>query len=62
MTTANRRGGFLLPLVIVAVGIVLLLNNLNILSWGVWEDLARLWPALLILGGATLLWRQWRGG
>ena len=62
MTTQPYRGSFFLPLLLVIAGILLLLNNLGVLEWSVWEEIAKLWPVLLILGGGALFWRQWRGG
>lgn len=55
MATQRRRGGFALPLVLVALGIILLLNNLGCLSWQVWEHIGRLWPILLIAIGVDLM-------
>ena len=60
MTTRNHRGSLFLPLLVIVGGILLLLNNLNVLDWSVWGEIARFWPVLLILGGAALFWRQWR--
>ncbi|MFQ5793844.1 MAG: LiaI-LiaF-like domain-containing protein [Candidatus Bipolaricaulia bacterium] len=40
---------------IAAVGIILLLNQFGYLPWYLWGDLVRLWPALLIAIGISLL-------
>jgi hypothetical protein len=37
------------------VGIILLMNTLGILEWGIWWSLLRLWPVLLIAAGLDLL-------
>jgi hypothetical protein len=50
-----RRGGLLGPIVLVGLGVILLLNNLGRLDWGVWEALIRLWPVLIIGAGLDLL-------
>ena len=50
-----RRGGLVGPAILVALGVVLLLNNLGYLGWGVWETLVRLWPLLLIAIGLDLM-------
>jgi Cell wall-active antibiotics response 4TMS YvqF/Domain of unknown function (DUF5668) len=50
-----RHGGLVGPAVLVALGVVFLLNNLGYLGWGVWETLLRLWPVLLIAIGLDLL-------
>jgi hypothetical protein len=49
----RRRGGrhVVGPLILLGVGIVLLLNNLEILPWTVWRDLWPFWPVLLMLLG-----------
>jgi len=55
MSGQERKGGFVLPLILVALGIILLLNNLGRLSWDVWEYIVRLWPILLIAAGLDLI-------
>ena len=39
----------------ICIGTILLLNTLDILEWGVWLDLLRLWPVLLISLGIRML-------
>lgn len=51
----RSRGSVVVPLVFIAAGVVLILNNLGYLSWGVWSLLARLWPVVLIAFGLDLL-------
>lgn len=51
----SRRGGVVGPLILIALGAVLLLNNLGLLEWSVWEILLRLWPVLLIATGLDLI-------
>lgn len=43
------------PITLIALGLMLLLNNLQIIDWGVWDTIWRLWPVLLIALGAELL-------
>ncbi|GAB4308291.1 MAG: hypothetical protein Kow0097_08810 [Candidatus Bipolaricaulota bacterium] len=50
-----RRDSFLVSLVLIAAGVILLLNNLGHLPWSVWGTLARLWPVLLIALGLDIL-------
>jgi len=50
-----RQRSLFLPLVLIALGIVFLLNNLGLLAWDVWEQLSRLWPILLIALGLDLM-------
>ena len=61
MAGRSRASGVVLSLLLVALGVVLLLNNLGLLRWSVWRWIAHLWPLVLILGGAWLLWRHLRG-
>jgi len=56
----RRLTGLLLPTIIVAAGIVLLLNTTGILSWSAWSELGRLWPVAVILFGLTLVWNRFR--
>ena len=50
-----RRGGLVGAAILVTLGVVLLLNNLGYLGWGVWETLGHLWPLLLIAIGLDLM-------
>jgi len=50
-----RRGGLVGPMILIGLGIVLLLNNLGILDWSIWEVIFRLWPVLLIAAGLDIL-------
>jgi hypothetical protein len=56
----RRISGFLLPAIIVAAGIVLLLNTTGVLSWSAWSELGRLWPVAVILFGLSILWNRFR--
>jgi hypothetical protein len=40
---------------LIGLGVVLLLNNLGLLGWSIWEALLRLWPVLIIGAGLDLL-------
>ena len=51
----SRRGGIVGPIILIALGAVLLLNNLGLLEWSVWEVLLRLWPLILIATGLDLI-------
>ncbi len=50
----------LVGVALVLVGIIYLLDNLN-LAWLAWLRFSTLWPVLLILGGAVVLYRYLRG-
>lgn len=43
------------PIILISLGVLFLLNTLNVLPWGVWQTLWRLWPVILILVGVDLL-------
>lgn len=53
-----RLTRFLKGLVIILVGAILLLNNLNILEWAVWPNILKFWPLLLISVGISLIFRK----
>ncbi len=42
-------------LALVAVGAILLANTLGLLSWGVWWNIASLWPLLLVAAGLDVI-------
>ncbi len=44
---------------VVRVGVVLLLQTLGILPWGLWGILWRFWPALIIIIGISILFRRY---
>ena len=56
----GRCSGIVLPLLIVAAGIVLLLNTIGVLSWSAWSEVGRLWPIAVILFGVSLVWQRFR--
>ena len=43
------------PLVVMAAGVLLLLNTLDVVTWDIWNDVGRWWPALIILLGLGVL-------
>lgn len=49
---------FLKGSLIILIGVILLLNNLNILEWSVWYNILKLWPLLLISLGISLIFRK----
>ena len=51
----RRHGGFVWPLILIGAGVIFLLNNMNVLSWTVWDALWRMWPVLLIAIGLDIL-------
>ena len=51
----RRRGTVVWPLLLIAVGSLLLLQNLGLLPWSLWGQTWRLWPLVLVLIGLELL-------
>lgn len=54
-TEKKRHVFILLPTVLIILGVIILLNNLGIISWGTWSFVWKLWPLLLVLWGLDLL-------
>lgn len=54
--------GLVLPFLLIAVGAVLLLNNLGVVPFSIWSTLAQLWPVILVLVGIELLLGRRRPG
>ena len=55
MDERKRRVSLAGPVILIGLGIILLLNNLGVLEWSVWEVIFRLWPVLLIALGLEIL-------
>ncbi len=43
------------PFILIGLGIVLLLQQLNMIQWSLWEVVFRLWPLIIIAVGADIL-------
>jgi len=52
------RPGLIGPLILLAIGFILLFNNLGYISWDIWTVLWRFWPVILILLGLEILVSQ----
>lgn len=57
-----RNRSFLWPLLLIAFGVFLLMDNAGILPRGSWEVLWRFWPVFLILAGADMVLRALGSG
>jgi hypothetical protein len=55
MDRPYHRGGLVGPILLIAAGLIFLLNNLGILSYSIWILLLQIWPVLLIAIGIDLL-------
>jgi hypothetical protein len=51
----NRGLSIVGPFILIGLGIVLLLQQLNIIQWSIWEVAFRLWPLIIIAVGADIL-------
>jgi hypothetical protein len=54
MQNSYRRPSLFWPIVLIGLGVLLLLQNLNLLPPNVWEALVPLWPVLLIVLGLDM--------
>lgn len=54
---ASQKGnpGLVGPIIVIGFGILLLMSNLGMLQWSVWEVVLKLWPILLVAAGLDLL-------
>lgn len=50
-----RHGAPIWGVLLVFLGVVFLLQTLDILPWDLWRTLWRFWPALLVVGGINVL-------
>lgn len=55
----NPQAAIIVGAALIFFGLLALLRNLD-LPWLFWLRFDVLWPALLILGGAVLIWRRFR--
>ena len=56
----NQQAALIVGVALVLLGIMFLAQNLQ-LVWLRWLDADVLWPLLLVLGGAALIWRRVKG-
>lgn len=55
----RRHGdGSFFGLILIAGGVLLLLNTLNLLPWKVWDNVWRFWPLLLVLWGLQIIFGE----
>jgi hypothetical protein len=51
----NRGSSIVGPFILIGLGIVLLLQQLDVIHWSLWEIIFRLWPLIIIAVGADVL-------
>ena len=56
----NPQTALIIGAALVVLGAMFLVQNLHI-GWLYWLDAGVLWPLLLIIGGAALVWRRTKG-
>ncbi len=54
----ERRPGYVGPLILIAIGFILLFNKLGLLHWWSWGSLWQYWPVILILWGIEIIARN----
>jgi len=54
----GKRRGFFAPILLIAIGLIFLGNNLGLIPGEGWEMIWRLWPVLLIIAGLNDLVRR----
>ena len=47
----NRNGNLLVGGVLIALGVVFLLNTMGLFPWRLWSQMWRLWPLILVVIG-----------
>ncbi|MBM3932834.1 MAG: hypothetical protein FJ319_00765 [SAR202 cluster bacterium] len=58
MLNGNRVGIPIFAVVLVTLGVIFLLQNLDVLPSSIWSDLWRLWPVIIILVGVGIIFRS----
>ena len=58
----TRSGLSLWPFILIGLGVLFLLENLGVRTWGVWNAVAVWWPLILIVIGADLITRPYTWG
>lgn len=58
MSSRRSNRSLVFPLILVFLGVMFLLTNLGVIERGIWSDIVRYWPVLLILMGIDALLRR----
>ncbi|RJR25472.1 hypothetical protein C4578_01560 [Candidatus Microgenomates bacterium] len=53
--TERKGNGVTWAVFLIFAGVILLLNNLGLVSWSVWASLWKFWPLILVLGGLEII-------
>lgn len=60
LQNGNPQTVLIIGAILVVLGVMFLVENLHI-GWLYWLNAGVLWPVLLIVGGAALIWRRTKG-
>ena len=50
-----RKRSLVWPVFLITLGVIVLLNNLNVIDWNIWLVFSRVWPLLLVVAGLDLI-------
>lgn len=56
-----RKRSLVWPVFLISLGVIVLLNNLNVIDWDIWLVLTRVWPLLLVVAGLDLIFGRRSG-
>ena len=56
-----RKRSLVWPVFLISLGVIVLLNNLNVIDWNMWLVFTRLWPLLLVVAGLDLIFGRRSG-
>lgn len=56
MANTRRKDPLAWGVILIVLGLIILLSNIHITGWDIWEFIARLWPLILIVWGAWKLY------
>lgn len=51
----RHHGNGASAVLLILLGLIFLLNNLDIIPWSIWDNLWRFWPLILILWGLQIM-------
>ncbi len=58
MENKKKHHSLFLPILLIAIGVLLFLNTMNVLPGSIWMFLLRLWPLIFIIGGLDGLYKR----
>lgn len=58
----HKQRDYFLPILVISLGVIALLQNFGLLPVGIWHQLWRFWPVVLIISGLQILTYRHRAG